>query len=297
MHASPALPGAAPEVAVGAYSITFKQSAGITNPTKAGTATVEVDDGDDVKESLTETIQSKVSLNKTSGSRGTTVTVKGVGFNTGDATIYLTSQGKATEYRLVEATVGSDNTFEAQIDTTGENFVHGAIDNGKGAFRGLNQIHVDDSAGTAQDVAGYFEVTATLNAGGSGRRGGTVKVAVADFAYGAVDDVTIGGIDAPHTGSLANGSGTITITIPNNARLGQQKLVFKGTSDDMQGKPGDGKIDTATGTIVIGALDLTITPPSAVIGQIIRIEGSGFADNECITEITVGPESHDHGSH
>ena len=287
------IPGAGTKAGdlVGGYTITFKQSAGITNPKKAGTATVEVDDGDDDKHVLTETIESKVTVDPKTGSRGTSVTVKGVGFTPGDATIYLSSEGKATEYRLVEATVGSDNTFEAEIDTTGENFVFGAVDNTKGAFRGLNKIHVVDANGDAENVGAHFEVTATLNPAGSGRRGGKVKVAVGDFAYGGVADVTIGDIDAPHSGSLSNGSGTITITIPNDARLGKQVLVFKGsTSSNMQGKPDDGKVDVAKGSIIIGALDLTVTPTSAVIGQIIRIEGSGFADNECITEITVGPD-------
>ena len=282
---------AAPEIAAGAYSITFKQSAGITNPTKAGTATVEVNDGDDVNESPTQMIESKVSLDKTSAARGTAVTVKGVGFNTGDATILLTSEGKNPDYRLVEATVGSDNTFEAVLDTTGANFVHGAKAKSKGdAFQGLNKIHVVDAAGAVENVAAYFEVTATLNPTSSGRRGGKVKVAVADFAYGAVTAVKIGKIDTTFSGALSAGSGTITIDIPNNARLGQQEIVFEGSTSNMQGKPSDTNTDVAKSKITIGALDLTITPTSAVIGQIIRIEGSGFADNECITEITVGPD-------
>ena len=282
---------AAPEIAAGAYRITFKQSAGITNPTKAGTATVEVNDGDDDNEILKEDIQSKVSLDKTSAARGTAVTVKGVGFNTGDATILLTSEGKNPNYRLVEATVGSDNTFEAVIDTTGANFVHGAKAKSTGdAFQGLNKIHVVDAAGAAENVAAYFEVTATLNPASSGRRGGKVKVAVADFAYGAVTAVKIGKIDTSFSGSLSAGSGTITIDIPNNARLGQQEIVFEGSTSNMQGKPSDTNTDVAKSKITIGALDLTITPASAVIGQIIRIEGSGFADNECITRISVGPD-------
>ena len=289
----PGAAGAAPEIAEGAYTITLKQSAGITNPKKRGTATVEVDDGDDVKESLTASIQSKVSLGKTSGSRGTAVTVKGVGFNTGDATVYL-SNSKVSDYRLGEATVGSDYTFETEIDTTGANFIHGAEVNSKGdAFQGRNEIHVVDADGAAQDVSARLEVTATLNPAGSGRRGGKVKVAVADFAYGAVTNVKIGDKSigsGDRSGSLDGGAGTITITIPNDARLGQQVLTFEGTTNDQQGKPGDGKVDAAKGKIVIGALNLTVTPASAVIGQIIRLEGSGFADNECITRIMVGPD-------
>ena len=296
------IPGSGGEAGnlINGYTITFKQSAGITNPKKAGTATVEVDDGDEPNHSVKEAIESKVTLDKTSGPRGTTVTVKGVGFNTGDATVYLTSQYvddifKVEDYRLVEASVASDNTFSAEIDTTAENFIHGAEPNTKGdAFRGLNRIHVVDAAGTEENVAAYFEVTATLNPQSSGKRGGKVKVSVADFAYGAISNIKIGDksiSSSDRSGSLDDGAGTITITIPNDARLGEQVLTFEGSStSDQQGTPGDDNVDSAKGKIVIGALDLSITPSTAVIGQIIRIEGSGFADNECITEITVGPD-------
>ena len=34
--------------------------------------------------------------------------------------------------------------------------------------------------------------------------------------------------------------------------------------------------------------DLTISPSTAVTGQVIKIEGTGFEDNACIVEISVG---------
>ena len=84
----PGAPGAAGTL-TDAYRITFKQSAGITNPGTAGTATVSVGDGDTNGHSLTATIQSAVTLSKGSGARGTDVTVTGVGLGGGGATVFL----------------------------------------------------------------------------------------------------------------------------------------------------------------------------------------------------------------
>ena len=73
----------------GPYKVTFKQSAGITNPIVAGTATVTVKDADAGVETIKEKIQSKVSLSGAAGARGTGVTVSVVGIGKGGATVYL----------------------------------------------------------------------------------------------------------------------------------------------------------------------------------------------------------------
>ena len=79
------------------YSVVFKKSAGITNPTIAGTTyAIQVSDtkggSGEFKIPL---IESKVKLVPTtnSGPRGTALEVTGLGLNGGDATVYLTSQG------------------------------------------------------------------------------------------------------------------------------------------------------------------------------------------------------------
>ena len=81
------------------------------------------------------------------------------------------------------------------------------------------------------------------------------------------------------------------IIVPNDARLGGQELTILGSvSSDQEGKPGDGKTDKAETTIIIDAFDLTVDPSTAVIGQVIRVEGSGFSSDSsaCIVSITVG---------
>ena len=64
-----------------------------------------------------------------------------------------------------------------------------------------------------------------------------------------------------------------------------------GTSYTEQGKDtGAGAQDRLTVKVNVGAFDLTVTPSTAVIDQVVRIEGSGFdpAAGSCIMSILVG---------
>ena len=73
----------------GGYTVTIKQSAGITNPITAGKATVTVKDADGTDETFKPDIKSKVKLSAGEGPRGTAVTVSGVGLGKGGATVFL----------------------------------------------------------------------------------------------------------------------------------------------------------------------------------------------------------------
>ena len=97
----------------GMYTITFKQSAGITNPTTAtGRATVVIKDADGIDHTDDRVlIESKVTLSKAAGARGTAVTVSAVGLLGGGATAFLVQgdcpdKGKDPELVAAEA----DNT-------------------------------------------------------------------------------------------------------------------------------------------------------------------------------------------
>ena len=120
------------------YTITFKQSAGITNPPVAGTATVTVSDGDPTGHTLTQIIQSAVSLSKGSGARGTDVTVEGVGLGAGGATVYLVNGACADQGDLAEdvpcteeddISLGTGNVssgkVEVDIETSSSDFEAG----------------------------------------------------------------------------------------------------------------------------------------------------------------------------
>ena len=76
--------------------------------------------------------------------------------------------------------------------------------------------------------------------------------------------------------------------VPNKARLGEQELKLTGTYTNRQGSVSYGDLDAARSPILIGAFDLTIEPTTAVTGQVIRIEGTGFEDNACIVQLSIG---------
>ena len=102
----------------GLYTITFKQSAGITNPiVGTGRATVVIKDADSVDDTEDRVvINSKVSLSKGAGARGTAVTVSAVGLLGGGATAFLV-QGDCTDQGKDPAAVAA----LAELQETDEN--------------------------------------------------------------------------------------------------------------------------------------------------------------------------------
>ena len=306
---------ASPPIATGTYKVTFKQSAGITNPTSRGVKTIKVADNDSTADSIRGVVKSKVTLDPAVGKRGTAVTVTGKGFGRGDATVYLVSyktdplSDDFDGFRLGKGTV-SDGTVTVNIDATTLNFVRGAVPNDKkDAFLGLNTLRIVDGTGKAGDLRAQFEITPLIELDVDVvKRGGKLLINIEDWAYRHIAQITIGDIPVTHkfergnevdfgTENVDDGEAEFTIVVPTDVRLGEQEMVIKGppqleTHAGQQGKPFDGKRDVAKTTIVVGAFDLTLTPSTAVIHQVIRIEGSGFdkSSGACITEITVGDE-------
>ena len=299
---------AGPLFATQDYSIVFKESAGITNPAKAGTAyVIKVDDSD--TETATQTsdpivIKSKVTLAKSAGPRGTQVEATAVGLNAGDATFYLTNR-TVTNYRLDKSS-SSGGKAVLTIDTTTQNFIPGTRPNAKKtALEGLNTITVVDGSGKDINVRAQFEITPLIELDGETfKRGGKVDITVSDWKYGALTMIEIGSIRVTE---IPRGSGVaawqtvaqvgldeyeFSFIVPNSARLGEQELKLTGTTRDQQGaykaSYGPADVDVAKGKILVGAFDLGIVPSTAVTGQVIRIEGTGFEDNACIVEIVVG---------
>ncbi len=343
------------------YTIIFKQTADIKNPTKAGAASVVVTDEDPAETinmrqlpdgtRVDLAIQSKVSLKPSSGPRGTIVEVTGVGNDKGDATIYLrrfvrtldpreddfrtepeldadgepvldddenpvtttisTAVYKSPGYRLDKGPTSAGKVV-VSVDTTTQNFVPGTkveIVGGKETLVGLNEIIIIDGAGKDVNVDARFEITPLVELDGdSFKRGGKVDVTISDWAYGFLDKIEIGGIEVtevprgsttePWSTKYPNGVTSVGIAdehefsfiVPNSARLGEQVLKLTGTTSNRQGTVDPERVDVATSTILIGAFDLTIEPTTAVTGQVIKVEGSGYTRDACIVEITVGDE-------
>ena len=79
----------------------------------------------------------------------------------------------------------------------------------------------------------------------------------------------------PNTG--ADGAVTFSVTIPDDVNRGSQTVKVAGV---------DGS--TASATLQVGVLELSVEPASAVPGQEITIQGSGFNDGDDLTSLTVG---------
>ena len=327
---------AGPLVAGQAYSIVFKASAGITNPSRAGNRyVISVDDldGDDAihtfggpnaAEDDKIVIQSKVKLSKSAGPRGTQVVATAVGLSPGDATFYLrrtnyarnendvqitfspTQEDGEAEYNppgyQLDKAVASGGTAVVTIDTTTQNFVPGTRLNNKGnTLQGLNQIWAVDGAGRAIDIAARFEITPLLELDGDTfKRGGKVDITVSDWTYGTLQRIDVGAVrvtEIPRGGGTTSWSPVAAVgldehefsfIVPNGARLGDQELKLTGTTNIRQGSVAYADPDAARGSILVGAFDLTIEPSTAVTGQVIRIEGTGFENNACMVKVSVG---------
>ena len=291
----------------GGYTITFKQSAGITNPPVAGTATVTVSDGDTKGHSLKETIQSVVSLSKGSGARGTDVTVKGVGLGAGGATVYLVNGACADQGDLAEdvpcteeddISLGTGNVsggkVEVDIETSSSDFEEGVYQINKDggpatapyastdSLRGRNHITIVDGTGKIVDKSAYFTVTPTIAVDEDAvQQGDELTIIVEDWYYGTVTSVTIGDESATieDRGNFS-GDFEIDIIVPPSARLGEQELKVTGTVTDRQGSLTANKADVAKGSVIVGALAIEVEPSSFVLGQQFTINVKGFSTED-----------------
>ena len=293
----------------GGYTITFKQSAGITNPPVAGTATVTVSDGDTTGHTLTATIQSVVSLSKGSGARGTDVTVEGVGLGAGGATVYLVNGACADQGDLAEdvpcteeddISLGTGNVssgkVEVDIETSSSDFEEGVDQiNKDGAatrpyastdsLRGRNHITIVDGTGKIVDKSAYFTVTPTIGVDEDAvQQGDELTIIVEDWYYGTVTSVTIGDESAVIVDrGRSIGDFEIDIIVPPSARLGEQELKVTGTETDRQGSLTADKADVAKGSVIVGALGIEVEPSSFVLGQQFTINVKGFSTEDPIT--------------
>ena len=291
------------------YTITFKQSAGITNPPVAGTATVTVSDGDPTGHTLTQIIQSAVSLSKGSGARGTDVTVEGVGLGAGGATVYLVNGDCADQGDLAEnvpcteeddISLGTGNVssgkVEVDIETSSSDFKEGVDQiNKDGAatrpyastdsLRGRNHITIVDGTGKIVDKSAYFTVTPTIGVDEDAvQQGDELTIIVEDWYYGTVTSVTIGDESAVIVDrGRSTGDFEIDIIVPPSARLGEQELKVTGTTTNREGSLTADKADVAKGSIIVGALGIEVEPSSFVLGQQFTINVKGFSTEDPIT--------------
>ena len=271
--------------------ITFRESAGITNPTAAGDYSISIDadrtkgrtaDPDNAGEYLDRnnaSVVRKVSVDPKKGSSGSEITVTGKGFGAGTATVFLDDGDGMFEdsdtilMRNVSIDKGS---FEVTL-TVGDSF-----------DAGNNTINAIDGAGNEADNANAATFTVTSNITASPSEAALseeVTIKVDDWGKGQVTSINFGGIEVTNltgntTGTAAKGQ--FKFTVPGTARIGVNKVTLK-VGDESEGSV----------NVTVKALPLDVSPSSVVPGQQVTITGSDFAEletGETIT-ITIGGKS------
>ena len=268
-------------------TVTFRQSAGIRNPTEGGKRAVKVSTThDDQGTSDPFTFKRVVTLNSADGERGKTVTVTGRGFkNSTDATVWIdlaphNNTKDANETELCNGAVGGDDTFTCDFVVNASNFIAG---------QPVTISAVDGRAQKADTTATWVlkgKVTAVPD---SAAIGDTVTIEFRDFPAGeAATGFTLGGVDI--MGELPDGfrpgsSSNQPITIPDNLALGRQSLAFKTASSGT-------RRDTMT---ILGA-QVTVSPSTVVPNQSVTVTGRGFTGSAYLrasdsdSGITIGAE-------
>ena len=304
----------------GDYTITIKQSAGITNPIVAGTKTVTVAAAD-VTQTFKPVIKSKVSLSATSGARGSGVTVSVVGIGAGGATVFLVKgycPDKGTDPAKVLAdemntdcteqndislgnAESSGGKISVDVDSSSSDFLRGVLQidkdgkpvSGRGyiatdSLRGLNRIAVVDGTGKTTNKDAWYQITPTIEVDQEGgKQGDELTILVEDWYYGNdVYSVTVGDETAswdPNKASavdIRDGDGEIDVLIPNAARLGEQELKVYGSSFNNEGSLTAGGRDSAKGTVSVEALDIELDPSTIVLGQQFTVKIKGFSTED-----------------
>ena len=259
------------------YSIIFNQVAGLINPVRASTMTSELVGvtGYDVDIITTNdaTVRSTdydtiatAKFSPSSGARGGTLTVSGVGYK---------SSCDSCKFRF--------NPQNAVAPTTGAGG-SGTID-ASGVFAGTMTLSSSTSAGGylwITDSAGNSQVSSssfTQKAGATPRAtssspGSTVSVDLVDFTANTAMNTTtstdVGALSATSVALTTSGSGgssTLTpfkFTVPTATSIGTHVITI---SDGTK---------SATFNLEVELRTLTVTPVNAAVGQSITISGTGF---------------------
>ena len=273
--------------------IDFRRAAGITLPIRHGDYDVEVSttetDDDGVENRVS--VERQVKVSPTSGTRGTEVTITGKGFLDGTAKVSI-----GANYS-VNANI-DDGAFTTMVDTAvkdndGNNVFDGSVSETAGdndTDRNTNIVVSDsneESAMTSFEIKPSF----TFNPE-SPTPGEDVTISLVDIS-GAPTSVTFTGApkimnvaatdDDPAVVNIRDSDGDDSTTtgwkvqVPGGTRIGTVRVTIDhpGVDDDL------------TKTITIGTKSLELSPSTAVPGQEITIQGSGFKGQAIIDRANV----------
>ena len=266
-------------------SITIASRAGIKNPTKAGTYLVTVDSADSDESGVdarrVATVVRGIKITPTSAGKNAEVTVTGTGFTDGSATIFRdlgtlnqydpgtdvdlgTAEVTKGSFTFTTSAIGVDSTIQV-VDFNGD-----LASEGK-AFTIKASIKVSPT-----QVSPAEDLTVELVDWGDDE--------ITSIRFGGTISVTSTGSGSSQRAISANTNGAkITVRVPENVRLGSVKV------EAISGERGSiGGTSKASASVTVQANVLTITPTTAVPGQEVTIQGSGFGNGKTITELTFG---------
>jgi hypothetical protein len=207
--------------------------------------------------SFTLVVTPKITVNKTSGPVGTSITVSGTGFTPGESGIVIMLGGKAVG-PVVSAS--SSGTWSAQFE----------IPTMPGGTNLVDAYGSTTSASAVSDLS--FQITPTVTISpSSAAPGSTVAVEGNGFVANETVTVSYDSTDMlPTFKAGSDGTWSTRITIPAGA-AGSHKIYAKGTST--------AKTPSAGVDFKLGA-GLSLSKTSGPVGTNVTISGSGFAAKE-----------------
>ena len=271
-------------------SIVIRQRAGVTAPALAGKYDVEV--GGEPKEEAVE-VTATLDLDPEKGGGGTDITVTGKALANGTGSLYTTAGP------VSGTDANSDGDFEDEDDiAAGERTFLKDIMIADGAFEtevaaedlkkliddGNSNLVVVDSNG--DEAYAVFKVTGTTTLGSDSiGKGKLLEITIADWITALPNNVKIGGTDHPivdedndpYDVELDEGADTFYVKIDGEVRLGTKTVVLFNGEDRLDGA-----------SVEITSLDLSVSPSTAVPGQEITVEGTGFTSGSKLVTLTVG---------
>ena len=258
----------------GDYTIRIKQSAGVTNAASGGSKTVSWQENapDGAEKDATVNINRVIKLSATAGTRGTMTTATFKGFANGSATVHLNGE------KVDEVTI-TDNTGTLEIDTTSSKFKANED----------NTITAEDAAGNSEDVSASFTISAKAVVDPEESPvSKDVTIKLSDWpASNTITKVTIGASDVtPDSAKTTDSDGKVEfkVMVPAGANRGTQTVKVTGTEVD-------DSTPSATASLKVGVLALTVQPAMVVPGQQITIEGSGFVSGDEISSVSIGNQT------
>ena len=258
----------------GDYTIRIKQSAGVENAASGGEKTVSWQENspDGAEKDATVNINRVIKLSATAGTRGTMTTATFKGFANGSAAVNLNDE------KLDEVTI-TDNTGTLEIDTTSSKFKANQD----------NTITAEDAAGNSADVSASFTISAKAVVDPEESPvSKDVTIKLSDWpASNTITKVTIGASDVtPDSAKTTDSDGKVEfkVMVPAGANRGTQTVKVTGTEVD-------DSTPSATASLKVGVLALTVQPAMVVPGQQITIEGSGFVSGDEISSVSIGNQT------